>query len=110
MATNFYDLHKPWSSIRVRRGETHTKIFVWESGGLAGSLTVRNECARDAILSFANHEGEAICFLSYRGAEVGTGVTILREPRSRSVVNEYGDTPTTLEDLKKEYPYFLRPV
>ena len=52
MSTHYHKLSDCWSSIRIENVHNHTKVKIWQRGGLAGDLVLDSEYASDCLRCF----------------------------------------------------------
>lgn len=91
MSTHYYELKHPWSSIRCEDNAKHCKISVWESGALAGTLTVESKVRYDTLdCFFRTSPTNGVCVTTSRG-DKGVGLTVHRIPRVDYLISEYGE-------------------
>ena len=104
MGCSYRDLRHPWTSLSASQspGAAHTQVHMFVNGAMVGTLTVRNEEFVDVVRSFSDKEIAKLSSL-----DKGLHLDIYEEPKSKTVVSEYGDLeywPT----LKRSHP--LSPV
>lgn len=56
MATAYYRLRKPFTSVRAESCGAHVKLTLWINHGSAGSLTVRNDELASVLLALASDD------------------------------------------------------
>ena len=91
MSTNYYELRKPFTSIKFTRRKVHSEIDLWANGAHVGRLKFRVD---------SNEDTDAIWMMFETGSPVirrvldcragGPMYIISREPGSQVLMDEYG--------------------
>jgi hypothetical protein len=98
MSTKYYELRKPFTSIRLEEGPGHDRITLWEGHANAGTLTVTKGRGRTAVKLFV-HDLDCPIHTYWGGQECGVVVIVhdTEMPDTTTVVSEYGDAMTVAE-------------
>jgi len=101
MSTSYFRLIEPFTRLRLEENPVHDEVSVWESGALAGILTVTHGLGREVVLLFTKYEEDNECPLRSYWGGVGVGAVVYENgeplPDEAVVVSEYGDILTAKE-------------
>lgn len=98
MSTSYYYIEEPFTSIRLLEGPVHDRVSLWESHGLAGTLTVSHGKGRSLVRRFIQYadDPQAPLRTHWGGKEVGCVVTenIRGLADDLVLIDEYGEPVT----------------
>lgn len=96
MATTYYLLKEPVTSLSFKEKGGHARLRIWVEHGQAGELVVPRGVGREVAMLFAD-EDKPVLRTSWGGPSAGIQVVMLRTravPRDTTVVFEMGDVTT----------------
>lgn len=98
MSTAYYPLRDPITSIKVEEGPSHDRVSIWESGGLAGVLTVSKGAGSRIAFMLADTTDEVLR-TGWGGDSIGCVVygRLKTLAPDLCVVSEYGEVMTVSE-------------
>ena len=103
MSTYYYDLKHPWSNAAVETTTDHWRLTLWDNhGSEAGSLALRVEDDHEAVFHFFRED--PVCQIYFDGR--GKALRRLREARTATLVDEYGNLATMdelIEDCQRTH-------